>query len=250
MGGRFLGPANIEVQRPDIIVERDFRWILSDPHFVADNILRGVLRFNRLVEDVKIAVGARQHLDPEVAHFIGRPLTPVHLARGLVRVARVFRRVVVGVQIAQVLVPDEIAVARLRLPRGHETTFRHRRDQARACFGGAIRQQTERSRSLRVVATAASFEKDRRNVLRERDALGRFRLAGRCGWRGNRSKCRRPAAQLPHSFRNNAANPRASDCRTLSHPRRVRDGVYRHRTDPRGAAPCRQSHHCKVATAS
>ncbi|PYR23438.1 MAG: hypothetical protein DMF98_18480 [Acidobacteria bacterium] len=72
--------------------------------------------------------------------------------------------------------PDEVAVARLRFPGRHHTRFCQRRNLCRVRSGCRIREQAERSGSVRVMADCAPLEDDRRDVCGKRDRAGRRRL--------------------------------------------------------------------------
>ena len=72
--------------------------------------------------------------------------------------------------------PDEVAVARLRFPGRHHTRFCHRRYLRRVRSGCRIREQAERSGSVRVMADGAALEDDRRDVSGKRDGTGWRRL--------------------------------------------------------------------------
>ncbi len=71
--------------------------------------------------------------------------------------------------LAQVPLSDELAVTRLRLPRGHEAAFRDCRDLSCALPCGGIREQTEGSRTARVMAHPAVVEDDGRHIAGEGD---------------------------------------------------------------------------------
>ena len=82
--------------------------------------------------------------------------------------------------VAERLMPDELAVARLGLPRRHDAALRRRGDLPGVLPGERIRQQTERRGAIRVMACPAFIEKDRCEVFVE----------------GNRCACRLSGAGL------------------------------------------------------
>ena len=77
-------------------MERGVRRILQNLPFVAEHVLRDHLRTEGRRERIEVVLVLRQHLDPQVAHFIAGALPPEHFARRPVGIPQVLRRVVVG----------------------------------------------------------------------------------------------------------------------------------------------------------
>src|SRR6185295_1603297 len=79
-------------------------------------------------------------------------------------------------RVAQRLLADERTVGRIRLPRRHETLFRHRRDLRGAALRVIVGEQAERGRTAGVMTHSAALDEQRRDVLRicdwQREAFG------------------------------------------------------------------------------
>ena len=74
---------------------------------------------------------------------------------------------------------DEVAVARLRLPRWHRARLRHPRDLRRVLLRRSIGEEAEGAGTVRVMALRTVLEHDRRNGARERHRAGGDEFADR-----------------------------------------------------------------------
>ena len=70
MDGCLARPTQVQVEQRDIVVELNPRRILSNHALVADDLLRD--RFGSIccVQDLEIVIISREHLNPQVAHFV------------------------------------------------------------------------------------------------------------------------------------------------------------------------------------
>ena len=118
-------PVQVEIQLGNAVVQRCAVGLRLQPSLVSDGVLGHHLRTELRVQRLQVLLVPRQHLNPQVAHLVGRALPPVDPFWRLVRIARVLRRIVVAVahlqpralrqperrDIAEHVLPAEVPVA-------------------------------------------------------------------------------------------------------------------------------------------
>ena len=90
------GPADFEIEQRSVIAQAGIAGVTRDLRLVAVDILSDRFNTELACQRHQVRIAPRQHLNPQITHFIRRALTPACALWRLLRITGIVRRVIVN----------------------------------------------------------------------------------------------------------------------------------------------------------